>query len=302
MPCSSRRGSIREIEKLPLRSSGSACCSAVWRSLCNANFGGVRTRASTRYVCRFPSFERSCTWPAAAGPADSGWSRNQCRGVSSTNTRMRITAMSYCHVVRSYDQKNVFERICPRLAISVRGHAIDDDAVAHMHHAIKVSGGFRIVRDHHDGLAKLFVQLAKHLEHGFGVFGVEVPRRFIGQKDLWFVDDRACDGNTLLLASREFGWFVLKAARQAEHLGNHVEAVRIETVAVNKLRDSDIAFCGERRKQVEALKDETDLAATELGARGIGQSRKVIAVNEDLAARRLREPADYIEERRLAAS
>src|SRR5215472_18878982 len=200
MPCSSRRGSIREIEKLPLRSSGSACCSAVWRSLGSANFGGVKTRASTRYVWRFPSFERSCTWPAAAGPADSGWSRNQCRGVSSTNTRMRITAMSYCHVVRSYDQKNVFERICPRLAMSVRGNAVNDDAVAHVHHAIKISGRFRVVRDHHDGLAELLVQLAEHLKDGFGVFGVEISGRFVGQQNFWFVDDGARDGHTLLLS------------------------------------------------------------------------------------------------------
>src|SRR5215472_1422120 len=180
MPCSSRSGSTREIEKFPLRNSGSACCSAVWRSLCSANFGGVRTRASTRYVCRVPSFERSWTWPAAAVPEASGWSRNQVLGVTSTNTRMTMTATSYCHVPRSYDQKSVFERICPRLAISVRGNAIDDDAVAHVHHTIEISGGFRVVGDHHDGLAELFVQLAEHLEHGFRVFGVQVPRRFVG--------------------------------------------------------------------------------------------------------------------------
>src|SRR5207253_3669313 len=68
---------------------------------------------------------------------------------------MRITATSYCHVPRSYDQKNVFERTRPRLAISVRGHAVDDDTVAHVHHAIEVSGRFRVVRDHHHGLAEL---------------------------------------------------------------------------------------------------------------------------------------------------
>src|SRR5690349_21961117 len=101
---------------------------------------------------------------------------------------MRITATSYCHVPRSYDQKKTFERICPGLAISVCGYAVDDDAVAHVHDAIEISGGFRIVRDHHDGLAEFFIQLAKHLEDDFRVLGVEVSGRLIGQKDFGLID------------------------------------------------------------------------------------------------------------------
>src|SRR5438874_1633410 len=164
MPWSSCSGSILEIEKLPLCSSGSSSCRAVWRSFCSASFGGgARMRASTRYVWRLPSWDRSCTWPGAAGSPLCGWSRNQYRGVSSAKIRMRITATSYCQVPRSYDQKNVFERIRPRLAMSVCGYAVDDDAVAHVHDALEVRGRFRIVRDHHNGLAKFFVQLAEHL-------------------------------------------------------------------------------------------------------------------------------------------
>jgi hypothetical protein len=46
---------------------------------------------------------------------------------------------------------------------------------------------------------------------------------------------------------------VLKAALEAQHLGDNIEAVRIEAIAVNKLCDSDIAFGRERRQEVETI-------------------------------------------------
>src|SRR5690242_9350266 len=122
---------------------------------------------------------------------------------------MRITARSYCHVPRSYDQKNVFERICPRPAMSVRGYAVDDHAVAHMHHAIEVRGGFRIMGDHDDGLAEFFIQLTEHLQHNFGILGIQVSGWLISEDNFRLVDDGAGDGNALLLASGEFRRLVM---------------------------------------------------------------------------------------------
>src|SRR5205085_2409617 len=129
---------------------------------------------------------------------------------------MRTTAMSYCQVPRSYAQKNVLERTRPRLAMSVCGHAVDDDAVAHML--------------------------------------------------------------------------------------RHVEAMRVEAVAVNKLRDGDVAFGSQSGKQIEALENETDFVAAELRALPVAQCREVVAVNQDFATRRLRQAADHVKKRRLAAS
>src|SRR5580700_7343699 len=148
-PCSSRTGSILAIRKFPLCSSGSASCRAVCRSLCRASrVGGARMRASTRYVSRLPSWEISWTCPGATGAPLAGLSLNQVRGVSNTKTRIRMTARSYGQVPRSYDQKNVLERICPRLAILIRRHPIHYDAVAHVYDTVEIGGGFGVVGDH----------------------------------------------------------------------------------------------------------------------------------------------------------
>ena len=89
---------------------------------------------------------------------------------------------------------------------------------------------------------------------------------------------------------------------EAEHLRDNVEAVRVEAVTMNELRDGDVALCGESGKQVETLENEADFAAAEFGARGVAQLREIIAVDQDFAARRLRQAADDIEEGRFAAA
>src|SRR5258708_2721284 len=158
-------------------------------------------RASTRYVSRFPSFEINWTCPGVTGAPLCGLSWNQFRGMRSTKTKIRMTATSYCHVPRSYDQKNVRERIWPRLAISIRRHSVDD-----------------------------------------------------------------------------------------------------ESVAMNKLRDGDIALGRQGGEQIETLKDEADFVAAQFGARGVAQFGEIIPVDQNLAPGSLRQAADHIQQRRLAAS
>src|SRR5580700_10208135 len=156
-----------------LRSSGSDFCRALCRSFSSAGVcaGGARIRASTRYVLFSPSSLTSTTCPGLfAGRPICGWSWNHVRGVTKTKIRMRMTAASYCHVPRSYAQKNVFDRICPKLAISVRRNSVDNHAVAHVHHAVKIRGCFGIVRNHDDCLAQVFVELPQHLQYDLGVF------------------------------------------------------------------------------------------------------------------------------------
>src|ERR1700759_4533251 len=106
---------------------------------------------------------------------------------------MTMTARSYCHVPRSYDQKNVRPRMVLTLAISVSGDAVDDHTIAHVHDAIEVRDGFRIVRDHHDRLAQVFVELTQHFEHDVRIFRIEVTCRLVGKQDFWFIDDGARD-------------------------------------------------------------------------------------------------------------
>jgi len=61
----------------------------------------------------------------------------------------------------------------------------------------------------------------------------------------------------------------MQAAFKAQHLGDHVEAVGVEAVTMNELRDGDVAFGGECGQQIETLENETNLVAAEFGARSV---------------------------------
>ncbi len=69
---------------------------------------------------------------------------------------------------------------------------------------------------------------------------------------------------------------------EAEHLGDYIEAMRVKAVAMNVLRDGNVASSGERWKQIETLEDETDLAAAKFGARRIAHFGQIVAVHQTL--------------------
>src|SRR5258708_3463814 len=60
-----------------------------------------------------------------------------------------------------------------------------------------------IVRDHDDRLAEILVQLVEQVQHVVGALAIEIAGRLVGDDDLRVVDDRARDGDALLLTARE---------------------------------------------------------------------------------------------------
>ena len=78
---------------------------------------------------------------------------------------------------------------------------MSDFAVAHVEDAIGNLGGLGVVGNHEDGLVELAAGLAKHLENGVGVFGVEVACWLVGKDDGRAVDESTGDGYALLLAA-----------------------------------------------------------------------------------------------------
>ena len=125
---------------------------------------------------------------------------------------------------------------------------------------------------------------------------VQVPGRLVRQDNFRFVDDRARDGHALLLAAGHFRRPVLQAVGEAEHLGDDLEPVRIEAIAVNMLRDGDIAAGVERRQKVEPLKYEADLMPPQLGPFGVAHGDQIVAVHQDVPPRSLRQPSEHVEQ------
>ena len=95
---------------------------------------------------------------------------------------------------------------------------------------------------------------------------------------------------------------MLQPAFEAQHFGDDIEAVRVVTIAVNELRDSDIAFGGERRQKIEALEHEADFVAAQLGARGVTHRGQIVAVDQTLSPGGLRQPANDVQQGRFAAT
>src|SRR6266850_1160600 len=176
--------------------------------------------------------------------------------------------------------------------MSIRGHSVDDNSVAHVHDAVEIGCCFGVVSDHDDSLAEILIQLAKHLQDNFRVFRIQISRRLVGKQDFRLVDDRPRDGYALLLAAGKFGRLMVKPPGEAKHLRDDIETVRVKAVAMNELRDGDVALCRKGREQIEALEDEADLVAAQFGARCVTQGRQIIAVYQDLPTGRLRQPAD----------
>ena len=100
--------------------------------------------------------------------------------------------------------------------MSVGGRAVNDLTVAHMKNAMAVSRRFGIVGDHHDGLAKLLIELAQKREDGFGTLRIQIARRLIGEDDFRLAHDRACERNSLLLAAGKLRGLVVQASRSSQ--------------------------------------------------------------------------------------
>ena len=95
---------------------------------------------------------------------------------------------------------------------------------------------------------------------------------------------------------------MLEASGETQHFCDYVEAVGIEAISVDELRDGDVAFGGKRRKQIETLEDEADFVAAEPGALGVAHGGELVAIDEDGAFGSLRHAADYVEQGRFAAA
>ena len=107
-------------------------------------------------------------------------------------------------------------------------HGASHFAVSHMQSAVADAGGFFIVGDHQNRLLQFAIGEAQHLEHCFGVSGVEVTGGLVGEDDRRAGDQRAGDGDALLLTAGELRRPVIEAVLDAEQLGEMLQLGWIE--------------------------------------------------------------------------
>src|ERR1700730_15322718 len=116
---------------------------------------------------------------------------------------------------------------CHNRRMSANGSAVDDEAVTHVQDAMSVCGRFRIMRDHHDGLAQISIELAQEAENALGTFRVEIASRLVRENDFRLTDNGAGKSDALLFAAGKLRRLVLQASSEAKKIRDYVEAVRV---------------------------------------------------------------------------
>ena len=175
-------------------------------------------------------------------------------------------------------------------------------AVAHVENAVGDLSSVGIVGDHEDGLVEFATGLAKHLEDGFRVFGVEIAGGFVGEDDGRAIDEGTGDGNALLFPSGELVRTVFEAALNAQHLCEVIEEGPVQgrfgggAKGRNVVCNLDVPHGGEGGQEVETLKDKANLGAAHAGALGVGEFGEVGAIDEDRAGGGVGEAAKDVEE------
>src|SRR5262249_21935910 len=110
--------------------------------------------------------------------------------------------------------------------------------------------------------------------------------------------------DALLLPARELARVVPEPIAEAHQLERRLRPLPTLTAAhaVEQERQLDVLERREHRNEVVELENEADVALAPLRQRAVAEARGVGAVHAHLAAARLVEAADQIEQRGLAAS
>jgi len=131
---------------------------------------------------------------------------------------------------------------------------------------------------------------------------VQVASRLVGRQHLRFLDQCAGDRNTLLLAAGQLRGQVRGPVGEADAVqrGRHPAVAHGAGHAQWNQRRLDVLGRRQRGHQVKRLEDEPHLGRPHPGQLRVAHPPQVAAVQAHLAARRPVEPAEQVQQRRLA--
>src|ERR1700674_2269341 len=122
----------------------------------------------------------------------------------------------------------------------------------------------RVVRDHHDRLAKAAVELAQQCQDIFRRGGVEVTGRFVGHDNCGICHDRPRNRNPLFLPAGELARIMVHAVGEPDHAQCRLDMFTpLHLVQWGQQEGQfDVFKRRQHRDQVVELKDEPDMART----------------------------------------
>ena len=158
------------------------------------------------------------------------------------------------------------------------------------------------MRDHHDRLLELAVELFQQVEDLAAGGAVEVAGRLVGDQEVGVGDDGPGDRHALLLAAGELARVMMLAAGQADDSQRRHDV--LAPLAPRQVREQerqlDVLERRQDRDQVIGLEDEADVVGPPAGDLRLGEVAQVLAVHDHLAAGGPVEPGDQVQERGLA--
>ena len=168
---------------------------------------------------------------------------------------------------------------------------------------MSVGGNVVVVGDKDEGLT-LFVKLVEETKDLSARKRIEIARGFVGEDHQGIVDERAGDGDALLLAAGKFEGFVVEAILQANEDGQsrgNFATLLFRPILVIE-RDFDILKDGQLLDKVIGLENEPEPSAADGGEGVVLHARDVLAAQEILTRGGPIEAAEQIEHGGLATT
>ena len=181
-------------------------------------------------------------------------------------------------------------------------------AVVNHHAAFQSNNGsraareFLVVRDEDEGGAGLGIEVEEKFDDAMARLGVEIAGRFVREQDLRAIDEGARDSDALLLAPRELRGVMMQSFTQPHPIKQLNRFLERVIQAAEFHRHHYVFERGDRRDELEVLKDEPAHASTQFGAAIFVQRCEVDARKRDTAGGRDVEPRTEAKQSRLAAA
>ena len=137
------------------------------------------------------------------------------------------------------------------------GAVIHEASAAQPQHTVGAGGQFQIVRDQYERGIQFGVHLKYEVHDSAGGFGVEIPCRLVGEKDLRPVDKRARQCDTLLLAAAELRRVMVETIAKPDSRQQLFRLMNGAAFAAQFERNHYVLQRREAGQELEVLEDES---------------------------------------------
>src|SRR5437879_3002418 len=192
--------------------------------------------------------------------------------------------------------------VTPRRRAPRGSRGLDQPAAVDREDPVRPADDLAAVGRHHERPTGAAGEVVEDVQHLAASLEVEVARRLVSEDQQRVVHQRPHDRDALLLAAGEAIGKALGPIREPDQFQEVAGSARavLPRAGVEFERQPEVFLDGQRRDQVEELEDETDVTPAEERARPLGECRHRRAVDDHLARRGHVDPAEQVEEGRLA--